>query len=65
MRLAAFADSAGSTLFVTLRRLRVGCCSLNFDASVAANNGALQLTTARRTNDFGRFYRIVLTHDVS
>jgi hypothetical protein len=53
MRSPAFADSAGSTLFVTLRRLSVGCCSLSFDASVAANNGALHFTAAWDTNDFG------------
>jgi hypothetical protein len=52
MRSPAFADSAGSTLFVTLRRLSVGCCSRNFNASIVANNGALHFTAVWHTNDF-------------
>jgi hypothetical protein len=43
MRSPAFTDSVGSTLFVTLRRLGVGCCSQSYDASIAVTNGALTL----------------------
>jgi hypothetical protein len=47
VRLLAFADSAESTLSVTLRRL----CSLSFDASVATKNGTLHTAAAGHTND--------------
>jgi hypothetical protein len=53
MRSPAFADSAGSISFIISCRLSVGCCSQSFDASVAANNGALHFTAAWDTNDFG------------
>jgi hypothetical protein len=59
MRSPAFADSAGSTLFVTLRRLSVGCCSQSFDASVAANNGALYCRMAHER------FRLILSGQVN
>jgi hypothetical protein len=37
--LTRFADSAGSTLLATLRRVSVDYCSQSSDAPVAAKNG--------------------------